>query len=273
MKNSALSWSSLRLRRVSLLAVACLLPVVACSGAVTGVAEEAPSPELPDAAPMRDGAPMRDAADPSELEVSAPELAEDASTPVVDATTDALSDASANTDSGDAAAGVVILASGDVPVPVAIQRIVYSGPASGTGPNPSCPSGQTRFSPLLYTTSMSCCFKSQVESLVRPLRVIDRTVGGVEQVCLEGGGYSVCAPVDAQGLATFVESIALGQLYTYWGLMYLTLYSDTSLSVRLSSARDLATMKISVAGRIFGSGCGFGQGTYLPNTTLDISMR
>jgi hypothetical protein len=103
--------------------------------------------------------------------------------------------------------------------------------------------------------------------------VIDRTVGGVEQVCLEGGGYSACAPVDAQGLATFVETIALGQVYTYWGLMYQTLYSETTLSVRLSSARDMATMKIFAAGRTFGSGCGLGQGMYLPQTTLDIAMR
>lgn len=268
MKNSALSWS-LGLRRVSLLAVACLLPVVACSGALTGVAEEAPSPDLSDGGPMLDAASGKALSD-----ARFPESLEDASTPEpsADSATDSLSEAAA--DAGDAGNSGAVLRSGDVPMPVAIRRLTNTssavGPGGVIGP---CPSGQISVSPMANV--YSCCFKDEAASLVKPVLLTDRIVGGVEKVCLEGalGGASVCSPVDAQGLATFVESVELSNLYGYWGLMYNPTFSETWLSVQLSSSRDRATMKITVYGRVFGSGCGRGQGTYLPTTTMDIALR
>jgi hypothetical protein len=262
--------ASLRLRHVSLFAFACLAPIVACSGAIAVVPDD-PASGPSDASLVLDGA-LRDATrGKSESDTDALVPIEDASTPSNDSAADVVTDGP-STDSGDAA--VALSVSGDVPVPVAIRRLTYTGSAFGPGGviGP-CPAGQVSVSPMANV--YSCCFRDEAASLVKPLRVSDRIVGGVETVCLEAGsaGVSVCAPVDAQGLATFVESVELARVYSYWGVTYNPSFSDTALSIRLSSTRDLATMKISVYGRLFGSGCGLGQGTYLPTTTLAIAMR
>lgn len=161
---------------------------------------------------------------------------------------------------------LVTLASGSLPEPLAARRLTYVHRAP-------CASDEEESSPL--TPQSTCCFTDRAETLVSPVGLTVRRRGAAELVCLDAGEgtSSACAPVDASGLATFTNGIALQALYSHWGLLYSALVSDTSLTVRLSSARDHATLDLAVYGRFFvGPGCASGAGSYVPPTRLEVPL-
>lgn len=165
-----------------------------------------------------------------------------------------------------ASAELVTLASGVLPEPLAARRFTYVHRAP-------CEAGEAATSPL--TPQSACCFTDRPEPFVGSFRVAVRRRGEMELVCLDAGdgSSSACAPVDPSGLSTFSNGIALQVLYSHWGLLYSALVSDTSLAVRLSSARDHATVDLAVYGRFhIGPGCASGAGSYVPPTRLEVPL-
>ncbi len=161
---------------------------------------------------------------------------------------------------------LVTLASGMLPDPLAARRLTYVHRAP-------CEVGEVASSPL--TPQSACCFTDRPEPFVGSFRVAVRRRGEMELVCLDAGdgSSSACAPVDPSGLSTFSNGIALQVLYSHWGLLYSALVSDTSLAVRLSSARDHATVDLAVYGRFhIGPGCASGAGSYVPPTRLEVPL-
>ncbi|MBK8214582.1 MAG: hypothetical protein IPK71_12645 [Myxococcales bacterium] len=167
-----------------------------------------------------------------------------------------------------------IIAMGELPVPIAFRRFAYVGQASPpNSPAKTCPAGSSTSTPLGFNAGGSCCFAETAASASAPVTVTLATAAGSERVCLVGASTSACALVAPSGLATFAESRELEALYNRWGLNYRVDFSSTSLTFQLAPSRDRATVTLQVSARIFGSGCGAGQGSYLPQTTLDVPLR
>lgn len=167
-----------------------------------------------------------------------------------------------------------LVATGELPVPIAFRRFAYVGQASPpNSPAKTCPAGSGTSTPLGFNAGGSCCFAETAASASAPVTVTLATAAGSERVCLVGATTSACALVAPSGLATFAESRELEALYNRWGLNYRADFSSTSLTLQLSPSRDRATVTLQVSARIFGSGCGAGQGSYLPQTTLDVPLR
>jgi hypothetical protein len=224
------------------------------------------------------------------IDASAPTASNDANAPppADGSAPDPLQDAGvdASTDGGDAAAldgsldsspwadAGTIVATGQLPLPIVFRRLAYVGQASPpNSPAKTCPAGSSTSTPLGFNAGGNCCFAETAASASAPVTVTLATAAGSERVCLVGASTSACALVAPSGLATFAESPELEALYNRWGLSYRADFSSTSLTLQLSPARDRATVTLQVSARIFGSGCGAGQGSYLPQTTLDVPLR
>ncbi len=182
---------------------------------------------------------------------------------------------------GDATVAGVVLGSGNVP---SIQFVRSTLTAkTGKSNRGQCPTGSYYFNlgGAGGPTITGCCIQEQPpEYTAKPVVLTYRLVAGVENVCLEGAvganAGTVCAPVDAGGLANFADSAERTRLYNYWGLNYVQPQSYSTLRVQLSSSRDLATMTFWLQGRKGTNGweqiCGQYVGTYVAETTVDIPL-
>lgn len=197
-----------------------------------------------------------------------------ATDPLQDAGADASEDGDASLDaSPDAwADGGTVVATGELPLPIPFRRIMYVGPR----PNPpagACPAGSSTSTPLAFNALGSCCYTQAASAVATPVTVRLSAIAGSERVCLVVGSTSACALVDPTGLATFAESPELEALYNRWNLGYRSDHSSTSLSVQLSPTRDRATVTLQISARTFGTGCGAGQGSYMPRTVREVTLR
>lgn len=227
-------------------------------GPLARVEATAPTTSSNAANPPNPPAPRDGATDP--LQDAGADASEDGGDASLDASPDAWAD------------GGTVVATGELPLPIPFRRIAYVGPR----PNPpagACPAGSSTSTPLAFNALGSCCYTETASAAGTPVTVTLSAIAGSERVCLVGGSTSACALVDATGLATFAESPALEALYNRWNLNYRSDHSSTTLSVQLSPARDRATVTLQISARTFGSGCGAGQGAYMPRTVREVTLR